>query len=260
MPLRAISLSKPSPSSSGRMGWSYPRSRWQYLSLTPPVGERAVPPLSLARSGLWPMSGRRLEPMDRYGGAGLAARAPGLAAGPLSSEGSPDSAAAIAGEHRHCDGELDHPDHALKDDIPGGAVRHQIPRQLQRGRWHAQHPGGEGDEGQPEGPPPPPHDTEANHCDEAGQTRSENDLRRRLLNLMMDLGDRIAPSVSSSGHRPRRPWLPGFGAVTGRAAGLAPGLLALACGKRQWGCLMPPDAAGPRGVPCAVAGGTAGAV
>ncbi len=91
-------------------------------------------------------------------------------------------------------------------------------------------------------------------------TRSENDLRRRLLNLMMDLGDRIAPSVSSSGHRPRRPWLPGFGAVTGRAAGLAPGLLALACGKRQWGCLMPPDAAGPRGVPCAVAGGTAGAV
>jgi hypothetical protein len=101
-------------------------------------------------------------------------------AGALSSEGSPDPAAAIASEHRHSNGELDHADHALKSDVPGGAARRQIPRQLQRGRWHAQHPSEEGDEDQPEGPPPSPHDANANHRDEARQPRRENDLRRRL--------------------------------------------------------------------------------
>jgi hypothetical protein len=50
--------------------------------------------------------------------------------------------------------------------------------QLQDGHRHAQHPGQERDQDQPEGPAPSPHDTDGKQRDETGQCCQEGDFRR----------------------------------------------------------------------------------
>jgi hypothetical protein len=48
---------------------------------------------------------------------------------------------------------------------------------LQDRHWHAQCPTQEGDEDQPEGPTPSPHNTECKQRDELSERRQEGDLR-----------------------------------------------------------------------------------
>src|SRR5829696_9850572 len=78
----------------------------------------------------------------------------------LPSEGPPDAGPSVASQHGQADGELGQTDEALECDIPGWGVDGKDTGQLQDGHRHAQHPGQERDQDQPEGPAPSPHDTD----------------------------------------------------------------------------------------------------
>src|SRR5215218_5173659 len=86
-----------------------------------------------------------------------------------SSEGAPDARAPVTGQHGQADGDLNQTDDALEDDVPGRDIGGQDAGQLQDRHWHAQHPGEEGHQDQPEDPPPAPKHADGQQSDERGQ-------------------------------------------------------------------------------------------
>jgi hypothetical protein len=90
----------------------------------------------------------------------------------------PDATAAVAGHHCKPNGELNNAEQALEHDVPGWAIGRQDPAQLQDGYWHAQHTEKKGEQDQPEGPAPSPHDPDCEQSNEARKRGEEAEFQQ----------------------------------------------------------------------------------
>src|SRR6266508_3241952 len=100
----------------------------------------------------------------------------------------PDASATVAGHHGQPDRELEDAQQPLEGDVPSWATDRQDPRELQDGHRHAQHAEQEGDQDQPEGPPPSPHNTDHQQPDEARERRQEGELQRTTVAVRQPQG------------------------------------------------------------------------